>query len=720
MTGRKKSFKKRVVARWALSYLLIALVPLAAVLSLAVISLRLNSSAMTKSNEVAVAYVQQSFENVFNEVNSIKTELLMDSDFMVVRNAASSNEFTSVYLNDRKTDLRHLELSNSSLKGIILFSPLIDWFITGGDWGNVSSMAKSSLYLALPQDRINSMMLKEIRDVHMYELPNERLLVIVPLHYAKSSNVNDMCVGVIVDRSTLLPSNFGDYNDVVVYSDSADRVVYDFSGFYETGSYDPLLASITFGESRTEGDTIASVSANSIMRLKFIVLVDKAVYFRNYYVLFRIIGVILAVALVVGTISAAHLVKRSWSRLSRAAKDSGVDIESVPSDAGQYAPFVSSVSSLKAQKVELSNALFESTIEKIVNGDSSVNEETLASMDMKLVSDAFYVIIPDVGDEDGIKLVSELDEGSLVIPFKSSYGDAFIVNTLDANVRHVESVLTRAQGRVESMSISTLHHGLASIRECYVEAINVHEYQKDHGIPFMSYSELESIASQSSYHFSLEDTLALQKAIREGDNDAAKGVVNRSLALNRENDVSPRMMRFLLYTIAGTIIRTLNSLDERFSEAVPEVEFPLILQSENFQKSLEGVMEIIDSVCYAIAAVQNQFQDSSAETYALYKKTLEYVKDNYSNGMMNVSSVADNFDISIAYLSRIFKKYHGMNISEYITKYRLDRAKELLVEGRMVGDVAQECGFGSLRTFLRVFKTVEGVTPGQYKSAAGK
>ena len=38
----------------------------------------------------------------------------------------------------------------------------------------------------------------------------------------------------------------------------------------------------------------------------------------------------------------------------------------------------------------------------------------------------------------------------------------------------------------------------------------------------------------------------------------------------------------------------------------------------------------------------------------------------------------------------------------------------------MVGDVVEECGFGSLRTFLRVFKTVEGITPGQYKSSVTK
>ncbi len=720
MTGRKRSFKSRTVARWILSYLLIAFVPLVAILVISVISIGINSSSLTKANETAVSYVQKSFETVFNEVNSIKAEILMDPDFTDIRNATRYSDFSSVYLNDRKTDLRHIELSNTALKGMVLFSPLLDWYVTGGEWGQVSTMATTSMYLSLSQEEINSMMLSEIRDVYMHELPGDRLYLIVPLHYAKSSNVNDMCLGVIVDRLTLFPYDLGDYGDAVVYSDLGNRVVYDFSGRYEEGSDDPFLSSIEFGESRTEGRIIASAGQNSIMRLKFVIMMDKAVYFKTYYTIIRLVAIMMVVAMAGGIVSAVSLGMRSWNRLSNAAKVSGVDIEDVPSDAGQYAPFVSSVSSLKAQKVELSNALFESTIEKIVNGDSSVTDETLEGMDMKLVSDAFYVAIPDLDDNGKIPDINNLEDGSLVIPFKSSYGNAYIVNIKSQSPSCIDDVMARAQSRIRGLSISDIHHGLPSIRECYIEAINVHEYQKDHDIPFMSYSELETITRQNTYRYTLEDAMALQRCIREGNGEGAKSIVASVIGQNRENGVSPKMMRFVLYSIAGTIIRTINSLDERFSEAVPEMKFPLILQSENFQKSLEGVEEIIDSSCYAIAAVHNQFADSSAETYALYRRTIEYVHENYSNGMMNVSSIADSFGVSIAYISRIFKKYHGINISEYITSYRLDRAKELLSEGHMVGDVASECGFGSLRTFLRVFKTVEGVTPGQYKSASGK
>ena len=79
---------------------------------------------------------------------------------------------------------------------------------------------------------------------------------------------------------------------------------------------------------------------------------------------------------------------------------------------------------------------------------------------------------------------------------------------------------------------------------------------------------------------------------------------------------------------------------------------------------------------------------------------------------------------TIAYLSRCFKKNGSGNISDYLTDYRVSKAKELLSRTGQdevpVSEVSNLCGFGSLRTFMRVFKACEGVTPGQYRQSLGK
>ena len=87
--------------------------------------------------------------------------------------------------------------------------------------------------------------------------------------------------------------------------------------------------------------------------------------------------------------------------------------------------------------------------------------------------------------------------------------------------------------------------------------------------------------------------------------------------------------------------------------------------------------------------------------------------------MVNVSYIADEIGVSATFLSRIFKKYHLQNISDYLSVVRVEAAKSLLAEGMSLAEVVDACGFGSLRTFMRVFKSIEHITPGQYRTLVG-
>jgi AraC-like DNA-binding protein len=115
---------------------------------------------------------------------------------------------------------------------------------------------------------------------------------------------------------------------------------------------------------------------------------------------------------------------------------------------------------------------------------------------------------------------------------------------------------------------------------------------------------------------------------------------------------------------------------------------------------------------------------AGGEGYAVYSSAMSEIERNYNDPQLNVSLVADRLGVSIAYLSRCFKKNGTENISDYLTNYRIAKAKELLAlsgaEEVSVSEVSMRCGFGSLRTFMRVFKASEGITPGQFRQSLGK
>ncbi len=724
MTRKGQSFKKKTVTRWTLSYLLATFIPLLLVLVTALVTLRINVSSVTYANSITASLVQSSFSDVIERINEIKAEMIVDTDFDELRRAESLEGISSLDLYYHTADIRRLEQTSLTVETLFLYSPVYDWYISDQEWGNLDSMSSSSV--GLSSGEVGSFLRNEIWDVSIHDLEGgDRILLLLPMTYIRSSNPNSLCVGVIVSRESLFSAAIDDYHDVVIYSGKRSAVVYSLSGEYDREEENAFFSSLSPGTTDRMGDVIVSVGEKETENLRCMVLMNRKNYFRSYYLMIELISVVIFLAAVSGGVLTVRNVRKDWILYSEAMKASGVDVDEVPLTATDYSPFVSSVSDLKAETRELSDVisrqkttLTESALHKLVNGDSTVTKEVLSSLGVELISLSFAVVIL----RGKVEMLSSLLPSSPVLPFQSEYGEAFIVNAADSDRKRLQTLTEEAEKceGIDSLALSDVHEGLGSVRDAYMEAIIVSEYEKDHELAFLSYQTLSQSTGRSTFQYTLEENMLLQKAIKDGDSQKAREVVEKVIERNRANGVSPKTLRFLLFSISGTIIRTVNGLDERYREVVPRINFPPILQSQNFQKSLSGVEEIIDSTCYSIKAIQETLVDSSSETYLIYRKVLEYVTQNYSEAMMNVSSVADHFNISIAYLSRVFKKYHGINISEYITGYRLDRAKELLGEGAMVGEVVEKCGFGSLRTFLRVFKSVEGITPGQYKSSVSK
>ncbi len=97
---------------------------------------------------------------------------------------------------------------------------------------------------------------------------------------------------------------------------------------------------------------------------------------------------------------------------------------------------------------------------------------------------------------------------------------------------------------------------------------------------------------------------------------------------------------------------------------------------------------------------------------AIVEKAVKYIRENYMNEV-RLSSVAKLMNVSAEHLSRIFKKETGFGFNEYLTLYRLQKAKHILANepGRSIGEIAYFCGFNDSNYFSYKFKQRYGVSP---------
>ncbi len=83
---------------------------------------------------------------------------------------------------------------------------------------------------------------------------------------------------------------------------------------------------------------------------------------------------------------------------------------------------------------------------------------------------------------------------------------------------------------------------------------------------------------------------------------------------------------------------------------------------------------------------------------------------------LSLDYVASRVNLAPAYVSYIFKKETGKSLIKYITDVRMEKAGELLKEGRLkIAQVAKACGYENPSYFNRTFKNYYGVTPRQFK-----
>lgn len=257
------------------------------------------------------------------------------------------------------------------------------------------------------------------------------------------------------------------------------------------------------------------------------------------------------------------------------------------------------------------------------------------------------------------------------------------------------------------------------VSKAFRQAKRVFEYQKTTVYESVSsYRDINILPTDTMLKYPLEVENRLFNAVMTGESAKACEIIDGVLKDNIHNCLTPEAMQFLVSNIASTVIRAVNRITKGKGAGIQQSQI-MELWAGNDLKEVQAELErIVEVACSSVKELVHE--ERSSQKFSLNEAVKDYVENNYADSGMSVNEIAQRYEVQPATLSKIFKEAEGENLSQYINRVRLTHAKELLLQNVKLGEVALRCGYGSQRTFLRIFKQYEGATPSQYRELEEK
>jgi len=133
-------------------------------------------------------------------------------------------------------------------------------------------------------------------------------------------------------------------------------------------------------------------------------------------------------------------------------------------------------------------------------------------------------------------------------------------------------------------------------------------------------------------------------------------------------------------------------------------------------KQYDSVVRLLTIFAQHLALVSNQLLVSraNAEPPAI-TKAKQFIEDHQAEEL-SLGDVAKAVNTSTFYFCKVFKKATGLNFTDYLSRVRVEKAKNLLLNPNMrISEVAFAAGFQSLSHFNRVFRRIAGESPTSFR-----
>lgn len=180
--------------------------------------------------------------------------------------------------------------------------------------------------------------------------------------------------------------------------------------------------------------------------------------------------------------------------------------------------------------------------------------------------------------------------------------------------------------------------------------------------------------------------------------------------LQKEKNVLPNHVKDFYYQLISAVHEAYHILQLPISEV--NSEEINIFETVFHCRTLAELQDLLLHELSAFFTQAELFKEESAPITTIKN----FIAGHYQNDTLSIKDISDHVFLSTSYICTLFKSETGQTLNQYITLYRIEKAKRLLADPRYkVADISSKVGYSDGNYFGKTFKKIVGLSPTEYR-----